>query len=179
MAVWVSPRTLADVVHDINKFSNNVMTRQLMLQVAAEAGTHPATSAAARRVIGDWLDAQGLRFRGLLLDNGSGLSRDSRASAAQLAQLLRHAAAGPLADLVRDSLPVVGVDGTMKARLAGSRSPGARGSRPAASRACDRSRATCRPRRAVAIRCDDRQRPGCAASRALQDEFLRWVYANG
>ena len=31
---WTSPRTLADVVGDILKFSNNVMSRQLMLQLA-------------------------------------------------------------------------------------------------------------------------------------------------
>ncbi len=167
-------------MHDINKFSNNVMTRQLMLQVAAEAGTHPATAAAARRVIGDWLDAQGLRFRGLLLDNGSGLSRDSRASAAQLAQLLRHAAAGPLADLVRDSLPVVGIDGTMKARLAGEPIAGRAwiktGSLEGVRSIAGYVQAASGRRYSVALIVNG---PAAAASRALQDEFLRWVYANG
>ncbi|MBN9460030.1 MAG: D-alanyl-D-alanine carboxypeptidase/D-alanyl-D-alanine-endopeptidase, partial [Burkholderiales bacterium] len=76
--VWTSPRTLADVVHDINKFSNNVMTRQLMLQMASEAGARPATLADARRVVRAWLAAQGLAFPELVLDNGAGLSRDAR-----------------------------------------------------------------------------------------------------
>ena len=178
--VWVSPRTLADVVHDINKFSNNVMTRQLMLQVAAEAGARPATAADARRVIGGWLDAQGLRFRGLLLDNGSGLSRDSRASAAQLAQLLRHAAAGPLADLIRDSLPVVGIDGTMKARLADEPIAGRAwiktGSLEGVRSIAGYVQAASGRRYSVAMIVNG---PAAAASRALQDEFLRWVYANG
>jgi D-alanyl-D-alanine carboxypeptidase/D-alanyl-D-alanine-endopeptidase (penicillin-binding protein 4) len=36
-----------------------------------------------------------------------------------MAALLRHAAAGPLADALRQSLPQVGIDGTMRSRLGG------------------------------------------------------------
>ncbi|MCO5107679.1 MAG: D-alanyl-D-alanine carboxypeptidase/D-alanyl-D-alanine-endopeptidase [Burkholderiaceae bacterium] len=178
--VWDSPRTLADVVHDINKFSNNVMTRQLMLQLAAESGLRPATTADGRSVIRGWLNAQGLPTRGLALDNGSGLSRDSRASAAQLARLLRHAAAGPFADLIRESLPVAGIDGTMKARLAGEPIAGRAwiktGSLDGVRSIAGYVQAASGRRYAVAMIVNG---PNAASSRALQDEFLRWVYAHG
>ena len=178
--VWVSPRTLAEVVRDINKFSNNVMTRQLMLQLAAEAGMQPATGADARRVMWGWLAAQGLQFPDLVLDNGSGLSRDARTSAAHLAQLLRHAAAGPHADTLRESLPVVGFDGTMKSRLVGEPIAGQAwiktGSLEGVRSIAGYVVAASGRRYAVALIVNA---PGAAASRALQDEFLRWVHANG
>src|SRR5690606_1826992 len=127
-----------------------------------------------------WLDAQGLPTRGLALDNGSGLSRDSRASAAQLARLLRHAAAGPFADLIRESLPVAGIDGTMKARLAGEPIAGRAwiktGSLDGVRSIAGYVQAASGRRYAVAMIVNG---PNAASSRALQDEFLRWVYANG
>ena len=178
--VWVSPRTLVDVVQDINKFSNNVMTRQLMLQLAAEAGMQPATTADARRVMWGWLAAQGLEFPELVLDNGSGLSRDARTSAAHLARLLRHAAAGPHADVLRESLPRVGFDGTMKGRLVGEPVAGQAwiktGSLEGVRSIAGYVMAASGRRYAVALIVNA---PGAAGSRALQDEFLRWVHANG
>jgi D-alanyl-D-alanine carboxypeptidase/D-alanyl-D-alanine-endopeptidase (penicillin-binding protein 4) len=178
--VWVSPRTLAAVVQDINKFSNNVMTRQLMLQLAAEGGMQPATAADARRVMWGWLAAHGLQFPDLVLDNGSGLSRDARTSASHLARLLRHAAAGPHADLLRESLPAVGVDGTMKGRLLGEPIVGRAwiksGSLDGVRSIAGYVTATSGRRYAVALIVNA---PGAAASRALQDDFLRWVHANG
>lgn len=178
--VWTSPRTLADVVHDINKFSNNVMTRQLMLQMASEAGARPATLADARRVVRGWLAAQGLAFPDLVLDNGAGLSRDARISAGQLARLLCHAAASPYAQLLRTSLPEVGVDGTMKTRFVGEPLAGhawiKTGSLDDVRSIAGYVQAGSGRWYAVAMIVNG---PGAAASRALQDTFLRWVHANG
>lgn len=177
---WVSPRTLADVVRDINKFSNNVMTRQLMLQLGVESGARPATVADGRRAIDAWLERQGLSPAGLVLDNGAGLSREARASAAQLARLLRHAAAGPFADLVRESLPVAGVDGTMRTRLAGEPIAGyawiKTGSLEGVRSIAGYVEAASGRRYAVAMIVNG---PGAGASRTLQDRFLRWVYLHG
>jgi D-alanyl-D-alanine carboxypeptidase/D-alanyl-D-alanine-endopeptidase (penicillin-binding protein 4) len=79
LAQWTSPRTLADVVKDINKFSNNVMARQVMLQTSADAvQRQPATLERARRTVVGWLERRGLRAPELVLDNGSGLSRQER-----------------------------------------------------------------------------------------------------
>ncbi len=116
---WQSPRTLNDVVQDINKFSNNVMARQLLLQLAHEAGRRPATQRAAQQVLRTWLTSQQLSLPGLVLDNGSGLSRTARVSVQGMASLLVHAAGSRDARLLRESMPVVGIDGTMKYRMAG------------------------------------------------------------
>ena len=113
---------LADIVRDINKFSNNVMARQVFLTIGND--TAPATPERARQRVGDWLAGRGLRFPELVLDNGSGLSRDERISAASLNQLLQDAWSSPVMPEFVASLPIVGIDGTMKKRLNGSQASG-------------------------------------------------------
>jgi serine-type D-Ala-D-Ala carboxypeptidase/endopeptidase (penicillin-binding protein 4) len=119
---WRSPRTLADVVRDINKFSNNVMTRQVMMQTGYEnfkqaAGAKVGSVANGREVIRSSLLARGLNFPELVIDNGSGLSRTERVSVNSLALLLNDASRSKLFEMYRDSMPIVGVDGTMRKRL--------------------------------------------------------------
>jgi D-alanyl-D-alanine carboxypeptidase/D-alanyl-D-alanine-endopeptidase (penicillin-binding protein 4) len=113
IAVQESP-ALADVVRDINKYSNNVMARQVFLTLA---DTRPATTQAARARIDAWLAGKGLTIPELVLDNGSGLSRVERISADGLARLLRSAWHSPVMSELMSSLPVAGVDGTLKKRL--------------------------------------------------------------
>lgn len=113
---------LADVVRDINKFSNNVMARQLYLTLGNGGGTDSAER--ARQRIGDWLAGRGLAFPELVLENGSGLSRRERISAQSLNRLLLDAWNSAVMPELVSSLPVAGIDGTMKKRLADS---GARG----------------------------------------------------
>ena len=108
---------LGDIVHDINKFSNNVMARNLFLTIGAAAGHPPATTAQSSKVIEKFLHAHALPMPELVLDNGSGLSRDEQISAASLAALLQAANASPVAQVFVASLPTVGVDGTMRHRL--------------------------------------------------------------
>ncbi|PKO36507.1 MAG: D-alanyl-D-alanine carboxypeptidase/D-alanyl-D-alanine-endopeptidase [Betaproteobacteria bacterium HGW-Betaproteobacteria-6] len=113
---------LADAVRDINKFSNNVMARQVFLTIGND--TAPATAERARQRITDWLAARNLRFGELVLDNGSGLSRIERISADSLNRLLLDAWKSPVMPEFVSSLPIVGIDGTMKKRLNGSAATG-------------------------------------------------------
>ena len=112
---------LAEVIRDINKYSNNVMAQQLFLTLAlAQRGL--GTPEGARAVLRDWLAARyGELGRAAVIDNGSGLSRETRVTAQLLARLLQDAAASPLMPELMASLPVSGVDGTMRrtATLAG------------------------------------------------------------
>ena len=105
---------LAEVVRDINKFSNNVMAQQLFLTLAlSQRGL--GTPDGAREVLRGWLSARyGEAGQTAVIDNGSGLSRETRVSASLLAQLLQDAAASPLMPELMASLPVSGVDGTMR-----------------------------------------------------------------
>jgi serine-type D-Ala-D-Ala carboxypeptidase/endopeptidase (penicillin-binding protein 4) len=110
---------LAEIVRDINKFSNNVMARQLYLTLAAELGGPPAQPDAAARAIAQWLTLKGIAAPELALENGSGLSRSERASAATLMALLQSAWRSAVMPEFMGSLPVVASDGTMRKRLHG------------------------------------------------------------
>jgi len=113
---------LADAVRDINKFSNNVMARQVFLTLGND--TAPATAERSRQRIADWLNARGLRFAELDIENGSGLSRRERISADSLNRLLLDAWKNPVMPEFISSMPIVGIDGTMKKRLSSSDATG-------------------------------------------------------
>lgn len=117
----VASPPLADVVRDINKFSNNLMAQQLFLTLAAtKAGS--GTPQAARALLARWAeDRLGAEATaGLVVDNGAGLSRDGRLTARLLAGLLQWVAAGPLRPELFASLPLAGVDGTLRRSGAGA-----------------------------------------------------------
>lgn len=105
---------LAEIVRDINKFSNNVMAWQLFLKVGA------GETATADRQIRQWLTGKGLDFPELAIDNGSGLSRTNRIAAASLARLLAAGWASPVMPELIASLPVAGIDGTTRKRFNGN-----------------------------------------------------------
>lgn len=110
-------RPLSDIIRLINKFSNNVMTRQLLLTLGAELDEPPGTAGRGIRVIDGYLTGLGLDTRTLNIDNGAGLSRDARASAKLLADILAHAWTIPYRPEFISSLSITGVDGTAKYRL--------------------------------------------------------------
>jgi D-alanyl-D-alanine carboxypeptidase/D-alanyl-D-alanine-endopeptidase (penicillin-binding protein 4) len=108
---------LAALVRDINKFSSNVMARQLYLTLAAELGGAPAQPDSAARAISQWMVFRGIGSDGFRIENGSGLSRDERASATTLMALLQAAWRSAVMPEFIASLPVVAADGTMRKRL--------------------------------------------------------------
>ena len=109
--------SLADDVQDINKYSNNVMARQLLLTLALEKMGKPATTANGDLVVQGWLKQNGLNFPGLVIENGSGLSRNEAITAGQMNQLLLTARNLPIGEVFYNSLPIAGADGTMRNRL--------------------------------------------------------------
>ena len=113
--------TLAEIVRDINKFSNNVMARQLLLTIGAKAGTttggSPATPERGARAVQQFFVSRGIPAAQLVLENGSGLSRIERVGARDLGQMLLAAFRSPVMPEFIASMPLVGVDGTMSRRL--------------------------------------------------------------
>ena len=107
---------LATLVRDTNKFSNNVMARHLFLALSAEPRGKGGDAVESARVVTEWLRGRGIAAPELVLENGSGLSRAERASAATIAALLAAAWASPLMPELAGSLPVLAVDGTLKSR---------------------------------------------------------------
>jgi D-alanyl-D-alanine carboxypeptidase/D-alanyl-D-alanine-endopeptidase (penicillin-binding protein 4) len=108
---------LASLVRDMNKFSNNVMARHVFLALSAERGA-PGDTAASARIVHEWLQSRGLDDRELVIENGSGLSRNERASAAFIGDVLRSAWSSGVMPELASSFPVLAVDGTLKTRRA-------------------------------------------------------------
>ena len=145
-------RALPELVRDTLKSSDNTFARMLFLSLgslqadpllgsrplpaaerlamlmAAHGGTSvPATTAArAEQVIRNWFKEQKLDTDGMVFENGSGLSRKEHARPVQLAAVLRAGQTSLWLPEFQASLPIVGLDGTMRRRLKDS---------PAASRA--------------------------------------------
>jgi D-alanyl-D-alanine carboxypeptidase/D-alanyl-D-alanine-endopeptidase (penicillin-binding protein 4) len=115
-AVRFDSLPLAEVIRPVNKFSNNVMTRQIYLTLGAERGGPPATMAASRVALDATLKSAGLAMPELVIDNGAGLSRTTRISARSLGRLLQQAAAGPYRSEFEASLSIAGLDGTTRRR---------------------------------------------------------------
>ncbi len=107
---------LAEVVRDINKFSNNVMAQQLFYTLdLVRHPAQPATAAGARDTLRRWLaDKLGELPPEVVIDNGSGLSRETRVTAQVLARLLTLAFDSPVMPELMASLPIVGIDGTLR-----------------------------------------------------------------
>lgn len=115
-AFEVASPPLAEVVRDINKYSNNVMAQQLFLTLGLQQkrrGTPEAARAALRQW---WNERIGTGEGPPVFDNGSGLSREERISAAALAKMLQVAWRSPLMPELVSSLPATGVDGTLRKR---------------------------------------------------------------
>ncbi len=113
---------VATVIRDINKFSNNTMARQLFYGIGAQfrqAGdAHDGD--AAERVIQQWFRSKQISPQALVMENGSGLSRIERISARQMANMLQSAWQSPYAAEFIASMPLAGMDGTLRRRLRGT-----------------------------------------------------------
>ena len=107
---------LAELVRDINKYSNNVMAQQLFYTLALQARKNgPATLESARDTLARWLtERTGEMGADVVLDNGSGLSRHTRISAQRLARLLTQNFDSPVMSELMSSLPISGLDGTLR-----------------------------------------------------------------
>ena len=108
---------LAEVVRDINKYSNNVMTQQLLLTLGLQKAGRGSFDS-ARAVLAQWWRERVGAVDEPVVDNGAGLSRAARLSPRALARMLQQAWASPVMPEFVASLPVAGVDGTLRRRPA-------------------------------------------------------------
>ena len=168
---------LSEIVRDINKFSNNVMARQLLLSIGAAANGAQATPERGARAVQQLFAGKGLLMPQLVIDNGSGLSRIERVSARDLGQMLLTAFRSPVMPEFIASMPLVGVDGTMYRRLTNTPVVGQAhiktgllsGTRAMAGYVLD-----AKGRRIVTIMLINH--PNSHNANAVQDALLRWVH---
>jgi D-alanyl-D-alanine carboxypeptidase/D-alanyl-D-alanine-endopeptidase (penicillin-binding protein 4) len=153
------------------------MARQIYLTMGAEASRQPASAARAEAAVRGWLDGRDLAMPELVLDNGSGLSRIERISAASLARLLRHAFESPVMPELMASLPLVGVDGTMRKRNGAAGSAHVKTGLLADVRAIAGYVHTASGRRYAVVAIVNHA--NAANGQAAHDALLQWVYANG
>jgi D-alanyl-D-alanine carboxypeptidase/D-alanyl-D-alanine-endopeptidase (penicillin-binding protein 4) len=104
---------LAEVIRTINKYSNNVMAQQVFLTLSLQQ-KGLGTLAGSRELLQDWWRERFGASDAPKFDNGSGLSRTDHISAQALARLLQYAWASPLMPELMASLPISGLDGTLK-----------------------------------------------------------------
>jgi D-alanyl-D-alanine carboxypeptidase/D-alanyl-D-alanine-endopeptidase (penicillin-binding protein 4) len=153
------------------------MARQVFLTLSAQLLDLPGSYERSQRVVRNWLDSRGLALPELQTENGSGLSRKDRISAAGLGKLLLAIWASPVMPELMASLPVVAQDGTMKRRLkfqgvAGNaqvKSGSLSDSRTLAGYVLDRNGR----RLVVVFLVND---PNARASQPAHDAVLRWAY---
>ena len=128
-------RALPEIVRDTNKLSDNALARTLFLSLGAlesdpVLGSRPlppsadSTYVRADAAVRTWMRQRGINDAGLVLENGSGLSRVERISAAQLGGVLQAGLRSDWAPEFMASMPIVGVDGTMRRRLKDSPAAG-------------------------------------------------------
>src|SRR5207237_6544914 len=89
---------LYDIVRDVNKLSNNVMARQIFLTLGAVSFPPPATPAKGGDAVKRWLKSRRVAVAGLVLENGSGLSRHESITAVGIEGLLLAAVASAVRD---------------------------------------------------------------------------------
>jgi D-alanyl-D-alanine carboxypeptidase/D-alanyl-D-alanine-endopeptidase (penicillin-binding protein 4) len=170
---------LADAIRSVNKYSNNVMTRQLLLTLGAVQGGVPGTAHKGIAAVRAWMEKRGLDRTGVVLENGAGLSRNERVSARQLGALLLAAYTSPAMPEFLSSLPVTGLDGTLRHRLGATPLTGRvhlkTGSidnvNAIAGYVLDRF-----DRRVAVVVLHNHARAASAAGSAFQDAVLEWVF---
>lgn len=168
---------LAEIVRDVNKFSNNVMARQLFLTLATAAHEPPAQLHQAREVLRHWLNLKGIAAPELSIENGSGLSRTDRASAATLAELLQAAWKSAVMPEYVASLPLAALDGTMRKRLHGEPVAGQAHMKTGLlsdARAMAGYLLDAKGRRQIVVMLMNH--PNAPEAEAANDALLRWVY---
>jgi D-alanyl-D-alanine carboxypeptidase/D-alanyl-D-alanine-endopeptidase (penicillin-binding protein 4) len=168
---------LSEIVRDINKYSNNVMARQLFLTLGAAGAGAPGTMEKARQVIRQWLTQKGLAVPELVMENGSGLSRIERISARSMGEMLLDAFRSPVMPEFIASLPIVAADGTMKKRLSNADVAGQahiKGGTLSGVRAIAGYVLDGRGRRVVVVFIVNHA--NAPNAQAAQDALLRWVH---
>lgn len=97
-------------------WSDNLLTERIA-RLAAQAAGHPLNDAGVAETFNEVLTGLGVDIKGLLIKDASGLSRENRITATQLAQLLLKIRNDFRFAPLIDGLPVGGVTGTLRHRF--------------------------------------------------------------
>lgn len=114
-------KSLPEVLADMNKFSNNFVAEMLTKNLAAQEVLQNATLKKGVEVIRSELKKLGLTAKDFEIDNPSGFTRENLLSAYALNEVLSALKNNfTTFPAVVESLPIAGIDGTLKKRMKGS-----------------------------------------------------------
>jgi len=174
---WSLP--LGDVIRSVNKFSNNVMTRQLLLTLGAEQAGSPGTTEKGIHAVREWLKRRKLFFPELVLENGAGLSRTETITARHMAQVLLAGWQSPYMPEYISSLALAAMDGTLRRRFSNAEFEGQmhlktgslRDVRSVGGYVLDRA-----GRRVVVVSLHNHPKADSPAGERVQEAVLKWVH---
>ena len=110
--------TMDQILHKMMKESDNLYAESMYYQIAASTGNRPASAKSARSVERQLIHKVGLDPQRYKLADGSGLSLYNYLSAELEVKLLRYAYRNEnILPHLQQSLPIAGVDGTLKKRM--------------------------------------------------------------
>ncbi len=108
---------LDSVVAYLNKESDNLSGEALIKTLAAERYGPPGSTRAGATIIKEYLAGLGIDTLWLRIADGSGLSRHNLISPAILVRVLEDMYASPHFSSFNNSLPLAGIDGTIRKRM--------------------------------------------------------------
>lgn len=120
MAAESEGKPIEDILVDMNKFSNNYVAEMLCKNLGLKRKT-PGNLVQGVEVIKDHLLSLGVLKQDFEIDNPSGLSRDNKMTPRALWRVLKHLREDfrVQPEFLR-SLPIAGIDGTLKKRMKGT-----------------------------------------------------------
>jgi D-alanyl-D-alanine carboxypeptidase/D-alanyl-D-alanine-endopeptidase (penicillin-binding protein 4) len=122
---FTEPHTLAQVVIDMAKWSNNYVAEMLVKNVAAESGERPATMATGMNIVRKYLESSGIKSGDYEFINAAGFTRKNRLSPMQLGNYLEFVRTDfTFFPEYLAALPIAGVDGTLRKRMVGTDAEG-------------------------------------------------------
>ena len=111
---------LQTIIISMLKPSDNMIAEQLFWTIQAQQGQDVALSHRYNQILSTEMKEWGAPQNSLRLVDGSGLSRKNQMTPEGLAGVLLAMAASPHYQILRQALPVAGVDGTLRTRMQGT-----------------------------------------------------------
>ena len=114
---------LAELVKELNKISHNFYAEQLLKTLGARYGEEGSFKKGSE-IVSKWLYSQGVAPSEFIMVDGSGLSRMNMLTPLSTATLLRRMYNSKDFSVFYESLPIAGVDGTLKNMMRNSAAQG-------------------------------------------------------
>lgn len=114
-------KPLSLIVADMAKWSNNYVAEMLVKTLAAESGQTPADMNTGIAKVREYIESTGIKKDDYVFVNAAGLTRKNKLTARQIGKFLEAVRADfTVFPEFLTSLPMAGVDGTLRSRMKGT-----------------------------------------------------------